>query len=142
MLFAAGTEDWDSGMNSNLTAVDTAHASVATFNKLNTATMTTPAVPVVDLSNGRIVRIPLTVTATSCTVQNAAGLADGELTVIIEQPAGGNCAFNWPSLFQGAGDLSSTSGNLGANTISIQKFIYHSALGKAYASGPLVTGAK
>jgi hypothetical protein len=141
-LFINGQQDWGDAMDTNLTAVDTAHAKVLSFNKLNNATMTTPAVPVIDFNNGRLLRFPLTVTATSVTLVNTSSLIDGELTVFIEQPSGGNCAFAWPSLFQGAGDLTSTSGNLAGNTVAIQKFIYNVALGKAYASGPMITGAK
>lgn len=141
-LFTNGQQDWGDAMDTNLNVLDSAHAKVLSFNRLNAATMTTAATPSIDFLNGRILRFPLTVSVTSVSLLNTGSLPDGEVTVVVEQPSGGSCAFAWPALFQGAGDLSSTSGNLGANTISIQKFIYHAALGKAYASGPMITGAK
>lgn len=141
-LCDAGQEDWDVPINAGLTAIDTAHGNLSAFSKINTATMTAPAVPVIDLSKGRILYFPLTVSATSVTLQNQGALTDGEITVMVQQPAGGACAFVLPSLFQGGGDLSSSSGNLTGSTVSIQKFLYSSALGKAYAITPLSTVAK
>lgn len=136
---AAGDTGWDGSMAGNLTTLDTAHGQLAAHSTLNVASMSNPAVPVVDLRNGRIVHIPLSVSATGLTLTNA---SDGYITFHIVQPSGGNCAFTWPASLKDGGDISSASGTTGGNTISRQTFAWNSQLGCGYAIGPLLTGPK